>query len=102
MSMADRNDLSSWDDEDTYWRSNYSGRPYASSGQNYDYYRPGYRYGYEAANKYHGRNWDDVESDLSRSWNSYEHRGTSTWEQMKHAVRDAWDRMTGKRTVGAR
>ena len=73
---------------------------YASSNpQDYGYYRPGYRYGYEAAGRYKGRRWEDVESDLSRSWNAYEHRGTSTWEQMKEAVRDAWDRVTGKHTV---
>jgi hypothetical protein len=102
--MAERNDRLGWDDEDVYWRSNYQGRPYASSGSyDYDYYRPGYRFGYEAANRYEERSWNEVESDLSRSWNSYEHRGDSTWEQIKDAVRDAWDRVTGKRTaVGSR
>jgi hypothetical protein len=72
------------------------------AGRDYDYYRPGYRYGYEAANRFQNRSWNDVEADLSRDWSSYEHRGTSTWEQMKHAVRDAWDRVTGNRPVGAR
>jgi len=101
--MAEMRDRSSWDDEDTYWRSNYRTRPYASdAGREYDYYRPGYRYGYEAANRYQNRSWNDVEADLSRDWSSYEHRGTSTWEQMKQAVRDAWDRVTGNRPVGAR
>lgn len=39
---------------------------YASSNpQDYGYYRPGYRYGYEAAGRYKGRRWEDVESDLS-------------------------------------
>lgn len=93
----------SWDDEDTYWRTNYRNRPYASSGSyDYEYYRPGYRYGYDAANRYEGRNWADVESELSSSWSKYEHRGSATWEQVKAAVRDAWDRVTGKRSVGAR
>ena len=101
--MADRNDKLRWEDEDSYWRTNYRTRPYASSGsQDYEYYRPGYRYGYESANRYQGRDWNDVESDLSRSWNAYEHRGQSTWEQIKDAVRDAWDRVTGRHTVGTR
>ena len=101
--MADPKDRLDWSSEDTYWRENYRARPYATSGsQDYDAYRPGYRYGYEAANRYEGRNWNDVEADLSRSWNSYEHRGTSTWEQIKDAARDAWDRVTGHRTVGTR
>jgi hypothetical protein len=101
--MAEMHNRPSWTDEDTYWRSNYRTRPYASSeSREYDYYQPGYRYGYEAASRYRDREWNDVENDLSRDWNSYEHRGTSTWEQMKAAVRDAWDRITGNRHVGAR
>jgi hypothetical protein len=101
--MADANDRLRWDDEDAYWETNYRNRPYASSaGKDYQFYRPGYRYGYDAASRYRGRNWTDVESDLSRDWNAYEHRGTSTWEQIKDAVRDAWDRVTGKEPVGNR
>jgi hypothetical protein len=101
--MADRPNPMGWNEEDDYWRTNYRNRPYASSaGRDYDFYRPGYQYGYDAANRYKGREWNDVELDLSRDWNSYEHRGTSTWEQIKDAVRDAWDRVTGNRPVGAR
>ena len=47
-------------------------------GRDYDYYQPGYRYGYEAANRYRDRSWNEVEGDLSRDWNAYEHRGTSS------------------------
>lgn len=101
--MADKNDVYGWDEEDAYWTETYRSRPYVSSNsRGYGYYRPGYRYGYEAAGRYKGREWNEVESDLSRSWNSYEHRGTSTWEQMKDAVRDAWDRVTGKHAVAPR
>ena len=101
--MTDRTERFDWEEEDTYWSTNYRNRPYATSGSSdYEFYRPGYRYGYEAASRYQGRNWDEVESDLSRSWNTYEHRGQSTWEQVKGAVRDAWDRVTGRRTVGTR
>ena len=92
-----------WNDEDTYWRQNFRTRPYASSGANdYNVYQPGYRYGYEAANRYSGRQWSDVEADLATEWNTYEHRGASTWEQVKDAVRDAWDRMMGRHPVGSR
>jgi len=92
-----------WANEETYWRTNYRNRPYASSGSyDFDYYRPGYRYGFESAHRYKGRTWDDVEADLSRGWNAFEHRGTSTWEQVKAAVRDAWDRVTGHKPVGTR
>ena len=100
--MADTNRID-WNEEDSYWRTNFRTRPYASSaGRDYDYYKPGYRFGYDAANRYRDRSWSEVESDLSRDWNSFEDRGQSTWEQMKDAVRDAWDRVTGKRPAHTR
>lgn len=92
--MADR--IPDWTTEDEYWRGEFSRRPYAS-GRAYDDYRGGYRYGYDSANRYRGRQWKDVESDLERGWSTYEHRGTSTWQSVKDAVRDAWNRVTGNR-----
>ena len=86
-----------WNDEDTFWKSNFRSRPYASSaGRDYDYYQPAYRYGFDASNQFKGRNWDDVENELSQGWESYKDRGASTWAQIKDAVHDAWDRVTGR------
>ena len=90
-----------WNDEDAYWRSNFGSRPYGSTGRKYEFYQPGFRYGFDAANRFQDRSWDDVESDLKTRWDSYEHRGESTWEQIKDAVRDAWDRVAGKHPVGS-
>ncbi len=92
--MQDRNKPLSWQDEDAYWRSSFSSRPYTSSSPDYDVWQGGYRYGYDAAHRYKGREWSDVEPELSRGWTSYEHRSESTWEHIKSAVRDAWDRAT--------
>lgn len=91
------NTESGWGDEDTYWRNNFSSRPYASADRKYEHYQPGYRYGYESATRFRGRSWNDAENDLRTGWDRYEHRGSSgsTWEDVKHAVRDAWDRVTG-------
>src|SRR4051794_27300269 len=100
--MQDRNKPLAWNDENEYWRKTFSSRPYTTSSPNYDLWEGGYRYGYESAIRYNGRNWDEVEPELSRGWGSYEYRGTSTWDQVKHAVRDAWDRVTGHHPVGAR
>jgi hypothetical protein len=99
--MANPTNRLDWKDEDNYWRTNYRSRPYATSaGRDYEFYQPGYRYGYEAANRHLDKDWTEVESDLSSDWSRYEHRGTSTWEQIKDAVRDGWNRVTGNRTVG--
>jgi hypothetical protein len=88
---------SDWASEENYWRTAYSSRPYAQSDRSFEHYRGGYRYGTEAANRYRGRAWNDVESDLRSGWDKYEHRGQSKWEDIKDSVRDAWDRVTGKR-----
>ena len=80
--------------EDNYWRENYSERPYVNTGDSYDDYGPAYSYGVDAQSRYPGRNFDEVESDLSDDWASA--RGTSTldWDRAKHATRDAWHRVS--------
>jgi hypothetical protein len=85
-----------WSDEESYWRDKWNSRPYTTADRGFEYYRPGYRYGFEAANRYRGRQWNDVESDLQTGWDRFEHRGQSTWENMKEAVRDAWNRVTNR------
>jgi hypothetical protein len=88
-----------WTTEDEYWRENYASRPYIGQNRDYDYWRPGYRYGFESAQRYSGRDWQEVEPDLRAGWDRYEYRGDnrSTWEQIKAAVRDGWDRLVGNR-----
>ena len=83
-----------WEPEASYWRDNWSTRPYANADRGFEYYEPGFRYGFESAHRYRGRSWNDVEGDLRTNWDSYEHRGGSSWEHVKDAVRDAWHRVT--------
>lgn len=86
-----------WDAEDTFWRSSYNSRPYAKADRDYSHYQPAYRYGWESANRYSGRDWNAVENDLRSGWDRYEHRGASksAWEEVKDAAKDAWDRVRG-------
>ena len=92
-----RGGLGDWNSEENYWRTAWSSRPYATADRSFDQYRPGFRYGYESANRMKGKSWSDAENDLRSGWDRYEHRGdsNSTWEQIKDSVRDAWDRVTG-------
>ena len=87
---------SDWASEDSYWRSNFTSRPYARADRGYESYQPGYRYGFESANRHRGRQWSDAENELRAGWDRFEHRGQSTWEHVKDAVRDAWDRVRGR------
>ncbi|MBK5188015.1 MAG: hypothetical protein JJD97_07200 [Gemmatimonadaceae bacterium] len=85
--------LGDWGKEQDYWRTNWSSRPYASADRGFEYYSPGYRYGFESAHKHAGKQWSAVEGDLRTGWDRYEHRGTGTWEHMKDAIRDGWNRI---------
>ena len=83
--------------DDDYYRNHFTST-YGSSGDAYDDYAPAYSYGSEMRRnqKYSGRQWDDVESDLRTDWESRSTGSSagSTWEKMKSAVRHGWDRMT--------
>ncbi len=92
------NKMTDDDDDDaayrSHWNATYSS---ATNGSSYDEYKPAYSYGSEMARneKYRGRQWNEVESDLRTDWDSrYANGGQSTWEKMKAAVRQGWDRMT--------
>jgi hypothetical protein len=79
--------------EDAYWRGTYKKEPYYTEGYAYDdYYSPAYRAGYEGRVKYHGRSFDEVESDLQSDYARY--RGNDmNWEEVRPATRAAWDRV---------
>lgn len=81
-----------WEDEDDYWRNNYSSRPYAS-GRSYEDLRPAFHYGYESVALYRGRSWDEAESDLEHGWEKVKANTRLGWHEVKEAVRDAWHRI---------
>ena len=81
--------------EDSYWRDNYTSRPYVRSGSSYDEYAPAYRYGLDAHAQHGGsRSFDEVEPELGRNWGSTRGKSSLEWEHAKHASRDAWDRVS--------
>lgn len=82
--------------EDTYWRDNYSSRPYVASGKSYDDYGPAYQYGVNAYSRSPDRSFDEVEPDLNREWNTARGKSSLEWEHAKHATRDAWQRLSDK------
>ncbi|MEO5510810.1 MAG: hypothetical protein ABIS27_09275 [Longimicrobiales bacterium] len=79
--------------EDAYWRDNFKTRPYARDAQSYEEYRPAYQYGWESRERYQGRKFDEVESDLQRGWDSAKGDSRLGWENAKDATRDAWHRV---------
>jgi hypothetical protein len=76
-----------------YWRENYQARPYANNATAFDEYAPAYGYGVAAYEKYPGRSFDDVDSELSRDWDAARGKSTLDWDRARFASRDAWDRV---------
>ncbi|MBL8879764.1 MAG: hypothetical protein JNG88_11650 [Phycisphaerales bacterium] len=78
--------------EDAYWRENYAHRPYVPSGAPYTAYRPAFQFGWESKDRYPGKKYDEIESDLEREWTRSEHSSTLPWDKARPAVKDAWGR----------
>jgi hypothetical protein len=78
-------------EEEAYWRSTYSSRPYARN-RTYEELHPAYRYGWESRGRYADRGWNDIEHDLGRGWEKAKADSRLGWNEAKDAVRDAWDR----------
>jgi hypothetical protein len=83
--------------ERAYWSENFSGRDYVEKGSSFDDYGPAYGFGVNARGKYPGRDFDDVESEMSRHWAASRGASSLSWERAKHAARDAWNRISPSR-----
>lgn len=80
--------------ERDYWSENFTGRDYVEQGSSFDDYGPAYGFGVSARGRYPGRDFDDVEREMSNDW--ADNRGSSGlgWDRARHAARDAWDRVS--------
>jgi uncharacterized protein (TIGR02271 family) len=81
---------SSYNTDIDYYRDHYN-TTFASTGQDYTYYEPAYRFGSRLAREEssNGMSWNDVESNARRRW---EERNPSTWDAYSDAVRHSFER----------
>jgi hypothetical protein len=80
--------------ERDYWSENFSGRDYVEQGSSFDDYGPAYVFGVNARGLYPGRDFDDVESEMSGNWNASRGASNLSWDRAKHPARDAWNRIS--------
>lgn len=82
-------------EEDAYWRTEHTKRPYFKKENGYDHYQPAYKYGWESATNpsYRHKRFDEVESDLERGWDSFRGTTKSEWREVRDATRDSFDRV---------
>ena len=78
-----------YEEHEPVFRQHYQ-TTYASAGEPYDVYAPGYRMGYiyGSHDTYRDRDYDALEPEMRRSY-EVEH-GEGTWDKVKDAVRHAF------------
>lgn len=82
-----------WNDpteDETYWRNNYTDRPYVKQGEEFDTYADSYRYGGTAARQYPDRSFTEVESDIRADYETTEHAKRRPFEEARPAIEDAY------------
>jgi hypothetical protein len=95
--------LGGWDEMSPRLRERWQTR-YGTSGGRWEDMEPHYRYGWEMSrdNRFAGRNFDDVETDLRGDYlgwgqrSGYQWKDTD-WDLHREHVRDAWDEDRGTR-----
>jgi len=102
-----------WNREDEYFRGRHTA---SAQGVDYDRTRPAYQYGFAMGSnpEYRGRNFADVESQLSGEWDADMTKQYGAWNDVRGYVSTAYERgqertitvseeelAIGKRTVSA-
>lgn len=78
--------------ENAYWSENFSGREYVETGSTFDDYGPAYGLGVDSRGRNPGREFDDVESQMSSEWANSRGESNLSWDRARPAARDAWNR----------
>jgi hypothetical protein len=79
--------------EDGYWKNNYAKQSYVDRNTPYESYQPAYRTGYLGRDRYPGKTFEQVETDLQRDYEKSNGNAPLSWDKAKHATRDAWNRV---------
>lgn len=77
-----------------YLNENFRGRDRDGKWSNVVDYGPAYAFGLNARGRYPGRDFDDVQSEMSREWAASRGPSILSWEWAKLAARDAWNRIS--------
>ena len=87
-------------EEEKYWREQHPGQPYADKDRPFEHYAPAYRIGAEAAQKYPGKPFEQIEDSVILDYERAEAGSALPWDHARHAVRAAWTKVSN--SVGPR
>jgi hypothetical protein len=90
-------------DDEAYYRTHYEALPDRPADRSYDDVRPAYQIGHLAGRnpEYHGRSFEEVESDLQRGWSGDVSARHGDWQQVRHYARNAYERGRSSFGTGA-
>ena len=81
-------------EEENYWREQHAKQPYADKERPFEQYAPAYRVGAEAAQKYPGKKFEEIENEVILDYQRAEVGSALPWDHARHAVRAAWARLS--------
>jgi len=88
-------DEKQWLEAEEHWRKHHSTQPYADENSSFEHYAPAYRTGHEAASKYAGRQFEEIEDDLALNYEKHKIGSGLPWDTVRPAVKAEWDRLGG-------
>ncbi|MEY2480297.1 MAG: hypothetical protein QOI04_1224 [Verrucomicrobiota bacterium] len=82
-------------EEEAYWRRWHASQTYASKEDTFEQYAPAYRVGYEAATKYPGKKFEEIEDEVALDYEKAQPGSALPWDSARHATRAAWSKVSG-------
>ena len=89
--------------EEQYWRGQHPKQPYADHKIPFEDYALAYRAGIEAAQKYSGKSFEEIEDDIILGYARNRVGAALPWDHARHAVHAAWAKLSqdiGPRDAG--
>jgi hypothetical protein len=77
-----------------YWREHHAKQPYAKKELPFEHYAPAYHTGAEAAEKYPGKSFEEIEDDVALDYQRNRIGAALPWDHARHAVHAAWAKLS--------
>ena len=81
-------------EEEKHWRELHASQPYADKERPFEHYAAAYRVGAEAAQKYPGKKFEEIENEVVLDYQRAEVGSALPWDHARHAVRAAWAKIS--------
>src|ERR1051326_6556446 len=81
--------------EEEYWRKHHASQPHASEETTFEQFAPAYRVGAEAAQKYPGKEFQEIELDVALDYEKHEVGSALPWDHVRGASKAAWAKVSG-------